>query len=321
MKKVRWGMVSAGRIANTFAQDMKFADNAEIVSVAARKLEDAEAFAKQYGIAKAVQGYDALFTDPDIDAVYISTPHAFHLEQSIAAMEQGKHVLCEKPITMTPEECEQLISVAKNKNLFLMEAMWTWYLPAIKQAQQWLADGKIGQIEHIQANFGFKMPYTPETREWAPELGGGCLLDMGIYPIAFSWLFTKEFPQNIQAAQKIAPIGVERHVSALLEYPTTFTEITVSFSSKLHNWGFIYGTDGYIAIPNFWSASQALLYQGDEQVESFNDKRVGSGFEFQIQNASAAILNGEKQSDIVTLEDSVAFQKIMQMVKQAASVQ
>lgn len=321
MKKVRWGMVSAGRIANTFAQDMKFAENAEIVSVAARKREDAEAFAKRHGIKKAVEGYDALFADPDIDAVYISTPHAFHLEQSISALEHGKHILCEKPITMNPVECGQLISAAKNKELFLMEAMWTWYLPAIKQAQQWVTDGKIGQIEHIQASFGFKMPYTPETREWAPELGGGCLLDMGIYPIAFSWLFTKEYPQNIQAAEKIAPTGVERQISALLEYPNSFSEITVSFSSKLHNWAFIYGTEGYIAVPNFWSASGAFLYQGDDVVESFKDQRVGSGFEFQIQSASKAILNGEKQSDIVTLQDTLAFQKIMQMIKQAASVQ
>jgi predicted dehydrogenase len=168
------------------------------------------------------------------------------------------------------------------------------------------------------------MPYTPQTREWAPELGGGCLLDMGIYPVAFSWLFLRESfnksPKKIVASEKLAPNGVERHLSAILEFgdsfaKTAFVEMTASFSSKLHNWGFIYGTEGYIAIPNFWSAREAFLYRQDQIVESFNDERRGSGFEFQITSASNAILNGQKQSEVVTLEDSMAFQRIMTAIK------
>lgn len=318
MKKVRWGMVSAGRIANTFATDMQYVDNAEIVSVGARNLQAAQAFASQYQIPKAVEGYESIYQDPDIDAIYISTPHTFHSEQAIEALKHGKHVMCEKPLTVSVEECGKLLSAAEQHDQFLMEAMWTWFLPVTHKVREWVADGKIGELQHIQASFGFNMPYIPESREWDPKLGGGCLLDMGIYPLAYTWLFTKQQPKHIHSFEKLAPNGVERQLTSILNFDNIMASITTSFSCKLHNWAFLYGSDGYIAIPNFWGATKAFLYQGDDCVDEFVDDRVGSGFEFQIQHASQAILTGKKQSDVVTFQDSLAFQELMASLKKAA---
>jgi predicted dehydrogenase len=151
MKKVRWGLVSAGHIANTFAADIAHASNAEVVAVAARNLADARAFARKYGIPTAYEGYDRLFADDGIDAVYVSTPHTLHLTHSVAALQAGKSVLCEKPLTTSADECRRLLAVAAETGGYLMEAMWTWFLPAIRAAKAWFEAGRIGELRHIRA--------------------------------------------------------------------------------------------------------------------------------------------------------------------------
>lgn len=311
MNKVRWGIISAGRISHTFAKDMSYANNAEIKAVAARNGGSAQKFAEQYNIESAYEGYDAIFNDADIDAVYISTPHSLHFEQTQQALNAGKHVLCEKPFTVSPEQCIELTQLAKDKGLFLMEAMWTYFLPAIKQAQDWVEQGKIGELKHIKADFGYPLEYDPNKREWDVTLGGGCLLEMGIYPVAFNWLFTQRAPLSLHVTGERASNGADKDVTIVYDYGKVKSVIGSSYQCRLRNWAYLIGTEGYIAIPDFFRASNAQLYVLDNLIDEFEDHRLGSGFEYQIEAASKAILNGELETREMPLSHTLAFQQQM----------
>jgi predicted dehydrogenase len=237
MKKIRWGIVGAGRISNTFAKDMKFVLRGEIKAVAARSLDSAKRFADKYDIPQAYGGYQALFDDPDIDAVYIATPHSCHLQNAKDAMLAGKAVMCEKPFTITPEECIELMEVANKTNTYLMEAMWTYFLPAIQKAYAWVAEGRIGRIHHLKADFGYpQLPYEETRREYDKSLAGGCLLEMGIYPIALSHLFMRKDPTAIHVVARKAPNGVEDDLAILFNYDNAVATLGTSFRCKLQNW-------------------------------------------------------------------------------------
>lgn len=311
MDMVRWGVVSAGRISHTFVKDMSYVSTGVVTAVAARDLDKAKAFAQQYKIEKAYQGYDALFNDADIDAVYISTPHTLHFEHAKQALLAGKHVLCEKPFTVTPEQTRELTELAKRQGLFLMEAMWTYFLPAIKKAKTWVEQGRIGQLRHIKADFGYPLPYDPDRREWDASLGGGCLLEMGIYPLSLNYLFNPSCQFDIAVVGRRAANGADRDVSLVFDYGDSVSTLNTTFDCRLPNWAFIVGTEGYIAIPDFFRASECSLFKIDELIDHFNDERMGSGFEFEIAAANKAIQAGELISDDMPLKTSLYLQTLM----------
>jgi predicted dehydrogenase len=273
MTSIRWGIVGAGRIAHTFVQDTPATGNGLVRAVAARSGDSARAFAAQYDIAAAYGGYDALYADPDVDAVYIATPHTLHLQQASDALRAGKAVLCEKPITINAGECEQLIRVAEETGGFLMEAMWTWFLPAIRKAKDWVDAGRIGRIVQIQSDFGYPLAFSAEKREYNAQLGGGCLLEMGVYPVAFTALFANADPQDISVVSRHAPNGVEDDVVAIFDYPNLVATIGTSFRAKLRNWAYVIGEEGYIAIPDFWRANECQLWVLDDMIDRFEDGR------------------------------------------------
>lgn len=315
MNRIRWGIVGAGRIANTFASDIEHTGNAELQAVAARELSSAKAFAARYGIPQAHGGYRALFDNDEVDAVYVATPHTAHLANASEALESGKAVLCEKPITVSAEECQQLINVAEAQGGYLMEAMWTWFLPALRKAREWLDAGRIGTLRHVKADFGYPLEYQPERREYDADLGGGCLLEMGVYPVALAYYFTGLDPLDMQVVARHAPNGVEDDVVMVFDYDGCVASLATSFRCKLQNWAYVIGTDGYIAIPDFWRADRCELHVLDERVDSFRDGRQGSGFEFQIDSVGEDLLNGCKQSDTVPWSASLAFQHHMDRVR------
>jgi len=316
MEKIRWGIVSAGTIANTFAADMTHVSNAEVAAVAARSLDSAAEFAGKYGIGKAYQGYERLFSDPDIDAVYIGTPHTLHLQNSADALGAGKAVLCEKPITTSAAECQKLFDVAAETGSYLMEAMWTWFLPALNKAKSWVDAGRIGELRHVKAELGYPKTYDPHSRLYDPSLAGGCLLDMGIYPIAIARYFTEKSAAAIHVVSCHAPNGVDDDVAMLFNYDNCIATLAASFRCKLPNTAYIIGTEGYIEIPHGWSARECHLYAMHEQIDSFTDNRRGSGFEFQIEAVSNDILQRRKESAVVTHVSSLAFQQDMDRVKE-----
>lgn len=315
MRPVRWGLVSAASIANTFASDVALVGEAEIAAVAARSLDSARAFAGRHDIPRAYGGYAELFADPDVDAVYVATPHALHLEHARAALDAGKAVLCEKPLTVSAAECEALIAAASAADAYLMEAMWTWFLPEIVEAKRWVDEGRIGDPLHVRADFGYPVPYDSDDRRYAAALGGGCLLEMGVYPVAIARYFTGEAPRYVNVVSRHAPNGVEDDVVALFEYGNMAATLQTSFRAKLHNHALIVGTEAYIEIPDFWRADRCHLYVLDERVETFNDERRGTGFEFEIAAASQDILAGRRESRVVPHAASLGFQQDMDDIR------
>lgn len=318
MKKVNWGIIGAGRIAGQFARDIHYTTNSHLAAVAARTESGAQAFAQQYGIENYYGSYQQLYEDPSIDAVYVATPHTLHYQQTCDIIRSGKAVLCEKPLTINQHECNQLIDLAAQHSSFIMEGMWTYFLPAIIQARQWVDSGRIGTIKHLKADFGYPMlPFDPEQRVYNKALAGGCLLDMGIYPIAIAWHFLRQDPTDMHVVARHAPNGVEDDIAMIFNYPDCVATLGTSFRCKLQNWCYIIGDQGYIAIPDFWRAQQSFLYEGDTLVDQFDHQHQGEGFEFEIEAAANDILSGKKQSSIMPLSNSLKFQQHMDRVKSA----
>ena len=319
MKKVRWGIIGAGRIAHSFAKDIAATSHAKLAAVAARSGDRARSFAARYHIPHAHEGYAALYENPEVDAVYVATPHSFHLPNCKQAMQAGKAVLCEKPLVLNPDEGMALARTARESGQYLAEGMWTWYLPAIRKAQQWLAAGRIGEVQHVKADFGYPLQYSEDLREYDARVGGGCVLEMGIYPIAIARLFLRGKPRNMKAVGRTAANGVEDDVSIILDYGHALATLGTSFRCKLQNSAYIIGTQGYIAIPDFWRADQCSLFCLDEQVDYFEEKRATFGLNYQIEEVSVDILSGRKQSEVVPLATSLALQEDMLSIRRLVS--
>ena len=271
-RKLNWGIVSTGRIAQQFASDLPSVENATLYGVAARSIDNASSFAEQYGVEKVFDSYQAMFDDPNIDVVYIGTPHTLHFEQTVAALNAGKHVLCEKPITISSEQSQQLALLAKEKGLVLMEAMWTYFLPAIKQVKAWVDGGRVGEVLHVKAEFGYPIEYNPNIREYDANLAGGSLLDMGIYPIAMAGLFLGYQDVEWQVDAHLAPNGVDDDVIYHAHFGKAKASLHSSFRCKLMNYLEVIGDKGTISVKDYWRAYSATLFDIEEPIEKFADE-------------------------------------------------
>lgn len=314
--KTRWGILSTGRIAHQAVSDFAYVQNGKVAAVASRSTDTARAFAKQYDIEMAYGDYAAMLADPNVDAVYIATPHTLHFQNTLDAINAGKHVLCEKPLTVNPEEAEELARSAQEGEIYVMEAMWTWFLPAIQKAQQWVQEGRIGRLKQLKADFGYpQLPYDARRREYDADLGGGCLLEMGIYPVALARLFLQTAPLDMRVSARFAPNGVEDDVVMIFEYEDCVVTLATSFRCKLQNWAYIIGDEGYIAIPDFWRASECYLYELDTLVDRFDDGRSSLGFNYEFDAVNVDLAVGRKQSRTVPLAASLAFQRDIARIK------
>jgi predicted dehydrogenase len=313
---IRWGVLSTGRIAEQFAQDFRFVEGGEIVAVSSRTVANARKFADQFGIGTVHAAAADLYADPQVDAIYIATPHTLHLQNTLDSIAAGKAVLCEKPLTTNVEDCLQISAAADRQSVYVMEAMWTWFLPAIREAKRWLDAGRIGRLVQIKVDFGYpQRPYSPDRREYDARLGGGALLEMGIYPVALLWLFLGRQPDNLEVMSRHAPNGVEDDLTAILDFGDCLATIGTSFRSKMQNCAYLIGEDGYIAIPDFWRANECLLFELDECKERFCDDRESIGLNFETQAVIDDLAVGLNASPVVSLNDSLAFQQMMARIR------
>jgi predicted dehydrogenase len=318
-KKTRWGILSTGRITHQFVQDFRYVPNGEVVAVASRSQETADRFAARYGIPRAYAAYDSLLEDPDVDAVYIATPHTLHYQNMLDAVSARKHVLCEKPFTVNSAESRRVFHVASQSSVFVMEAMWTYFLPAVRKALAWVAEGRIGCVRHVKADFGYPLlPYDPLRREYNAELGGGCLLEMGIYPVALAWLFLQRDPDGIQAVARTAPNGVEDDLEMLFDYggndDGAVATLGTSFRYRLRNSACIVGEEGYIMIPDFFRARECSLYRLDDRIDHFDDGREALGYCYETIAAGEDIRAGRQQNLTVPWSATIRFQEHMERV-------
>lgn len=214
-KEIRWGILAPGSIAHKFVRGLELLEDAKVVAVGSRSIGRAETFAQQYGIAKAYGSYEELASDPDIDIVYVATPHSAHKECALLCLKAGKAVLCEKPFTVNTKEAEEVIQYARESKLFLMEAMWIRYLPVIIKVREWLYKGVIGEVKMLKADFGFRIEWNPEGRLLNPALAGGALLDAGIYPVSFASMVFGKQPVEIKSMSYIGTTGVDEQFTTL----------------------------------------------------------------------------------------------------------
>lgn len=311
-----WGIIGPGRIAHRFAQGVAVIKEARVLAVASRDVQRAKSFAQQYDIAKSYGSYAELVADPQIDAVYIATPHRFHFEQSKLALEAGKPVLCEKPLTVNAAQAEQLFEMAEKKKLFIMEALWTRYLPIYGQVRQWLEASKIGKIDWLQSTFGFKFPRHTEGRVLNHHLAGGALLDIGIYPLAISQWVLNENPVSFKASGYIGPTRVDERIAANLEYNSgVLSQFTATLNSATANEFNIYGAGGNIRIhAPFWGATRATLTVGESETTVEKPSRA-TGFEYETEEAMRCIREGCVESPYMRHKDSLNLLHLMDAIR------
>lgn len=313
--KIRWGILGAGGIAHAFASDFKFMQHAELLAVAASDIDRARSFAAQYQIPQALS-YENLYNSKDVDAVYIATIHHLHFKQTFRCLKMGKGVLCEKPVTINDKEFKTLASVAKKKSVFLMEAMWTYFLPSLQKAKQWVDEGRIGNIKVIQADFSYPMDKEIQAKLFDPNLAGGSLLELGIYPIALAYYFTDKKPEKIIASGQLTPTGVDERLGVILQYGDITATLFSSISTRMTNMGRIFGETGYIEIPDFWRAYGCTLYNKDYIItETYEDKRSSHGFIYEMQHANDLILACKYESTLMPHSRSNAIQETMTEIR------
>lgn len=315
-KKIKWGIMGPGVISRKFASDLIHSPQAEIVAVASRTKEKSELFAKEFNIPKAYGDYDEFLQDSEIEIIYIGTLHPLHKDAVLKCLKAGKAVLCEKPFAMDAEEAEEMIRTAKENDTFLMEAMWTRYLPPIIQARKWISEGEIGEVKTLTANFSFNVGWKPGSRLLDKKLGGGALMDAGIYPVSFASMIFGSQPEKIMSSAHIGETEVDERFSAMFTYSgDRVAMLNSGVRLNMSNDAFIYGTKGYIHLPNFLFGPSASLHRADQIKIDFNDARKQHGYIFEAEEAMKCLREGKKESAIMPLEETLSIMNTMDTLR------
>jgi len=324
---LKWGIASAGKISHDFAVALSTLpeDEHSIVAVAARDLKRAEEFAKTFEIPKSYDSYEKLAKDPEIQIVYIGAIHPQHYDIGIMMLENGKHVLCEKPLCMNEKQARKLITYAERKKLFLMEAVWSRYFPAYQYIRKQIETGLLGNIEQVDVQFGFDLNEAERVQK--KELGGGTILDIGIYTIQVSqWAFQQP-PKSIEAKGELNSEGVDIEVSAKLIYSENAVS-NIKFSAKepLSNAAVIKGSKASITLKNFWCPTTIIDIDGKEKTwvlpeSKFKTNFVNSvGLRYEVEEARKCILEGKIQSDHMNHNESLLFAHIEDELRKQVGV-
>lgn len=313
MKYVRWGIVGTGEIANKFAQAVGNAEGAKPVAVASRRGEIARAFADTYGIERSFGSYEELAAFDGVDAVYIALPHKYHAPYTEMFLRAGKHVLCEKPIAVSAGELERVQTLAAERGLFLMEAMWTRFLPAMEEIGQVIADGEIGDVLEVSADFCYNNP-DHSHHAFAGDGTGGSVLDVGIYGLNFALMFLGEDVRSVQAAARMEN-NADLNMNALLTFQSgAVARVSSALALEKPEVGYIYGSKGYIRVPTFYGASEFdVVAQGKTRTHTAPFK--GNGFEEEIEECCRCILAGRTQSGTMPPARSMAVVKLMDEIR------
>tara|TARA_R110000868_G_scaffold355329_2_gene616780 strand:- start:1300 stop:2280 length:981 start_codon:yes stop_codon:yes gene_type:complete len=315
IKTINWGIIGLGSIAHKFAQDLITLNDSKLYAVASRTQEKADAFAKKYNATKAYDTYDALAKDPNIDAVYIATPHILHKENTLLCLNNGKAVLCEKPFAMNAQEVAEMIAKAKEKKLLLMEALWTHFLPHYQYVIKTLKDKTYGNILNMDASFGFYREFDDDSRLFKKELGGGVLLDIGIYPI-FSALSTLGIPKNIQADATFFDNGADSSNDMVFEYDNNVTaHLKGSLLEEMPCEAIFNCEKATVKINRQFHAPStvSIIKDGNEEIIDFNYKTIG--YSYEISHFNELLRNRKTESNIMSFEFSKQLIKLLDDVR------
>lgn len=323
MQSFNWGVIGPGNIANTFAKAIAPSKKGKILAVASRSKERAADFANTYQIEKTYTEYEQMLADPDIDIIYIATPHNFHYQQAKMCLEAGKHVLVEKPSTVNAQQMKALVALAQSKNLLLQEALWSRFMPCLLQLRQLLDEGIIGDIQYIQSEIGFAFQNREKSRLIKAELAGGALLDLGIYSITVSQFLLQEHPDTVTAMGQLTDQHVDGHVLANMHYPSgRYAQFTCSMLAQTSNTMRIVGTEGFVNLPAcFWDTDQTEVFKDNKLIQTIDIPHPVNGFEYQIEESMSCIEQNKLCSEVMTHTDSIAVLAVMDSIRQQIGVQ
>jgi predicted dehydrogenase len=321
---VRWGILATGGIAAAFAADLVDLPDAEIVAVASRSRESAEAFAERFGVARAYGDWASLAADEDIDVVYVATPHVAHRSAAGLCLESGRNVLCEKPFTLNLREAEELVTLAREHDRFLMEAMWMYCSPLMRRLKALVDDGAIGDVRTVQADFGLAGPFPPAHRLRDPALGGGALLDLGVYPVSFAQLLLGE-PDGVTASAVLSQEGVDLQTGALLTWDNgALAALHCSIVGGTGVTASVTGSRGRIDLPSgFFQPDRFVLHREGRDAEEFTaDPADGprTSLRHEAKEVMRALRAGEKESPLVPLEGTLAVLRTLDSVRDRIGV-
>ncbi|WP_394551045.1 Gfo/Idh/MocA family protein [Agromyces sp. MMS24-JH15] len=314
---LRWGILATGGIAHAFTNDLKL-NGFDVRAVGSRSQEGADRFATEFDIPNSHEGYEALVADPEVDIVYVSTPHPLHAANASLALEAGKHVLVEKPFTLNHAEAQRVANLAAERGLLALEAMWTRYLPHMVRIHEIIDAGTLGEVRTLLADHTQKISNDPSHRLNALELGGGALLDLGIYPVSFAWdLFGA--PETIQSAATFKETGADAQVATIFSYGGGRIATSLSASdTRGPNTATVIGTEARIDIDPVWytPTSFRVVSHDGSVLEEFHSEVVGRGMHFQAAAAERLVASGNLAGDVLPIDETVAIMGTLDAIRE-----
>jgi predicted dehydrogenase len=321
MKKHKWGILTAGKMSAKFVKALKLLENAELHAVGARDISKAKIFAQEYGIKKYYGSYEELASDPEVEIIYIASPHSHHFEHTMLCLKNRKAVLCEKAFSLNAHKAQVMIEEAQRQKVFLMDALWPPFQPIYKKTKELLLKGEIGQLTHIDAKFGFQPPYDPTDRKFNTMLGGGSLLDIGIYPV-HDVLYFMGVPDNVTAKATFADSGAENSINIIFGFNDGRTaSVFSSFRAAVGIGCTLYGENGNLSFSRGRDMSQRLTLAVNEKTpEEFSFIPEGMGYHFEAEEVMRCIDEGRIESPVVPHLYSLQLMSILDKVRDAAGI-
>ena len=321
-KTYNWAILGCGHIAHKFSQDLKLLPNANLYAAASRNLSRAEHFVSEYGFEKAYGSYKEMVNDPKVDVVYIATPHSHHHEHSLLCLKHKKAVLCEKAFALNKNEASEMIDAAKKNNTFLMEAFWTMFQPSFQSAMEILQSGELGKLNTVRSDFAFNGPFDPQKRLYNPRLGGGSLLDIGIYPV-FAALTALGKPGVIKTFADFSSTGTEESISMIFKYQNgEMANLTSSFASFSPVQTEYWCEKGYLVLnPKWFAPTNITLWKKDEELKLFkSEHKEGFGYQYEAQHVMECLDAGKIQSDRMSWQMSLDLMETLDRIRIDAGI-
>jgi predicted dehydrogenase len=314
-KPVRWGIIGTGKIASTFARDLQLIDEGKVVAVGSRSQASADAFGDEFNVARRFDSYEELVSDPDVDAVYVGTPHPMHFENASLALNHGKPVLVEKAFTMTSREARDLVALAREKNLFMMEAMWTRFLPHVVALRDLVTRGVLGELVMVEADHGKWFAPDPSFRLFAPELGGGAMLDLGVYPVSFASMLLGP-PSRMVTMVNPAFSGVDGQASMIFGYNSGAQALlTCTSAARSATRACVTGTLARVEIDaDFYAPTSFRLITRAGEVTKFDFEVAPRGLRFQAIEVARCLEAGLPESSVMPLNETLSIMETMEKV-------
>ena len=321
-KSYNWAILVCGKIARKFSSDLKLLSNANLYAAASRDQERAQAFAAEFGFKKAYGSYEEMVNDPEIDAVYIATPHSFHHEHAMLCLNHKKAVLCEKAFAINKREAEEMVACAKANNTFLMEAFWTMFQPSFTKAMEIIDSGELGKLKMVRSDFAFKGPYDPQKRLYNIALGGGSLLDIGIYPV-FAALTALGKPSAIKSMAEFSPTGSEESIGMLFKYPGgEMASLFSSFASYSPVQTEYWCEHGYLVLNTRWHAPTSItIGKAGEAVQHLDSMhKEGTGYQYEAAHVMQCLDEGKIESGVMTWQLTLDIMETLDRIRKDADI-